>query len=110
MSAAAVIYVGAEQYVDIPVTLTVDSAPVDPTADRVQVGFRLYGSTTPMVFHDAAWLTEGSGATTQYYARVQVGVGDFVLAAGVYVVGVRVEDASEIAIAEPTTLLVVKNP
>lgn len=92
------------QYVKVKVTATVSGAAYDPTSDTVKMAFTAI-DTNPVSgdWNTADWETIGSN----YYARCLVGpTGTITLAAGTYVVWVKITDNPEIPILRSGSLLV----
>lgn len=98
----------SKEYVKVPVAATVNGVLINPTADAVQFAFMPLGASPASGdFKSASWETAGTSPNVVYYARCLVGPGGTVtLAAGVYVVWVKVTDNPEIPVKQAGTLTV----
>lgn len=98
----------SKEYVKVQVSATEGGAPVNPTADTVEMAFK----TAPTLpaggdWKAATWETDNAGPTPVYYARCLVGPGGTItLAAGTYDVYVRVTDSPEIPVFDVGKLVV----
>lgn len=83
------------EYVQAPVSATVDGVPVDPTSDRVQFAFMPTGTPDVSDWHDGSWSTL---TPATYIAQILVGPGNggVSLSAGsTYAIWVKVTDNPE---------------
>lgn len=84
----------SKEYVRVPVRATEAGAPVDPTADTVTMAFAAAG-VQPSSWNTASWETDPTATPARYFARCLVGPGAVVLAAGRYVVWLKITDNPE---------------
>jgi hypothetical protein len=92
----------SNEYVIVPVQITIGGSPYNPTADTVQMAF-VSGSAQPSSFSTASWTTTVQGT---YYAKCLVGSAGTVLAPGLYTVWVKIQDSPEVPIRQAGTLQV----
>jgi hypothetical protein len=90
--------VAAVQYVECPLVFD-----ADPLGDSVYIAFPTTQTATGATWNAASWRGPVSGT---YYARVLVGVGGVVLAAGTYHVYSKIVDNPETPITYHGTLTV----
>jgi len=90
------------QYVRVPVAANLRSAGVDITGDSVYLAFQATDTPVGATWVAAAWET----LCGRHYARVLVGTGGTVVAAGSYFVWVKVTGNPETYIASAGPLTV----
>lgn len=96
------------EYVPVQVSAKKLGAVYDPTGDEVQFAFK-----PPRVkpvssdWTDGVWETDTAGSTTVYIAKILVGPGGTVtLAAGEWVVWLKIFDSPEVPVLQTGTLTI----
>lgn len=91
----------SQQYYPVTISAVLNSAPHDPTGDAVQFSFAQEG-VEPSVWHSGIWETWTGGPYA--VAKVLIGPGAVVVAAGSYVVWIKVTDSPETPVFSPGEL------
>lgn len=86
------------EYVQVPVSITVNCVPYDPTGDVVEFAFMPVGTDpAPADFKFGIWVA--CGVPLQFTAEILVGPGGtFVLPVGTYEIWIRIVDTPEIPV------------
>jgi hypothetical protein len=85
------------QYIQIPVTATLNGSPYNPTADVVSFAFLPYGTNPgPADWNGGTWVTTQGG----YLAQILIGPanGGVALPAGSYQIWLRITDSIEVPV------------
>jgi hypothetical protein len=92
------------EYVNVPVQVTVNGEPYDPTGDVVQFAF-VPGSAQPVTWYSGSWVTTVQGG---YIAQCLVGPENsgVVLAPGAYTVWIMITDDPEVPVLPAGNLAV----
>lgn len=86
----------SKEYIRVPVEATVAGAPYDPTADVVSFAFTQAGD--PTSWTTGTWETDTTTSPSTYLARVLVGPGGLVVAAGRWNLWMKITDTPEIPV------------
>lgn len=103
------LYASSLEYVRVPMAAEKLGAAYDPTADTVVMAF-IAGPAAPTSgdWKTASWDTDSSAYPPTYRAQCLVGPGGTVtLAAGTYVVWVKVSDSPEVPVKRAGQIKVV---
>jgi hypothetical protein len=88
------------EYVQVPVSATVNGVAINPTSDPVQFAFMAAGNPGLTDWHTGSWSTV---APTTYLAQCLVGPGNGgvpLLAGSTYAIWVKVTDSPEVPVRQ----------
>ena len=89
------------EYVRVPIAARENGVEVNPTSDAVYLALTTGDEPASGDWHVGSWETDDS----TYYARLLVGPSSLALAAGVWIVWVKVTDSPEIPVRKAGRLV-----